>query len=68
MKLLIAIKLFKTQSTLSRHRFWLIKRQGNPMFERSRGTPEIGKKRLLDQTAKPTELNQIKVRKTRYVF
>jgi hypothetical protein len=43
-------KLFETQSALSRQRFkLLVKRLGDPMYERSTGIPDIVKKRLLDQ-------------------
>jgi hypothetical protein len=45
MKLLTS-KLFETQSALSRHRFRLVKRLGDPMFERSKYTPGLIKKRL----------------------
>ncbi len=45
MKLLTS-KLFETQSALSRHRFRLVKRLGDLLFERSKYTSGLIKKRL----------------------
>ena len=58
MKILVT-KLFEMQSALSRYRFRLIQRLGNPMFERSNGIPEIVKKSLLDQIPRPLKLKKL---------
>ncbi len=42
-------KLFEAQSAMSRHRFKLKKRLGNPLFERPGGIPRDIKKRLLQE-------------------
>jgi hypothetical protein len=62
MKILVT-KLFEMQSALSRYRFRLIQRLGNPMFEQSKGIPEIVKKRLLDQIPRPLKTKKTRVRK-----
>jgi hypothetical protein len=47
---LLTSKLFEIQSALSRHRYRLVKRLGDPMFERPTYTPGLIKKRLQDNT------------------
>ncbi len=41
-------KLFEAQSAMSRHRFKLMKRMSNPLFERPGGNSLNLKKRLLE--------------------
>ncbi len=60
---IFATKLFEKQSALSRYRFRLIQRLGNPMFERSKGIPETVKKRLLHQIPRPLKIKRVRVRK-----
>jgi hypothetical protein len=47
---LLTSKLFETQSALSRHRYRLVKRLGDPLFERPTHTPGLCKKRLHEST------------------
>jgi hypothetical protein len=51
-------KFFEAQSALSRHRFRLVQRIGDPMYERSPGIPDLVKKRLLELSRNDIENRQ----------
>jgi hypothetical protein len=61
---IITLKLFETQSALSRHRFKLSKRLKDPIFERSKNiSPILKKKRILEQREEQDSAERVRKRK-----